>query len=178
MSHQLGNQGLKILGELPELRYLNLSLGQDTRHSKATVTGTATHGYFQKLRSCLLPDSLAQFVVNEEDSSVSFTMWGKWSDAPSFGSEMKQVSCCRVARAVMPNLEFLYFHVDARTLMECNNGSFDNLGMECLTSLQVLRVFLECWRAPAAAVEKEKAALRRAIQVHPNRPKLEIAVDY
>ncbi|KAJ1276950.1 hypothetical protein BS78_05G256000 [Paspalum vaginatum] len=164
----LDDQGLKILGGLPQLSYLELS----TWGGRATVTGTAAHGYFQKLRSCLLPDSMVHFVV-KEDLSASFTIWHRSYDGPAFGSKNKQ-DICGVAHAIMPNLESLYFEVVVRILTECNNGSCDNLGLECLTSLQKVRVDFDRRFVLVDVVEKEEGALRHAIQVHPNQPTLEI----
>ncbi|WVZ49802.1 hypothetical protein U9M48_001128 [Paspalum notatum var. saurae] len=161
---RVDDQCLKILGGLPELCYLQLF----TWGGRATVatTATDTQGYFLKLRSCLLPDSMIQFVVNEDDSSVSFTIWHRSDDAPEFAPKMMQASCRAAARAVMPKLEALYFRV--------NNGSHDNLGLERLACLQKVRVDLDCWDALVDVVKEEEAALRHAIQIHPNRPTLEI----
>nr|TKW22690.1 hypothetical protein SEVIR_4G244700v2 [Setaria viridis] len=171
--HEMGDQGLKILGELPELHYLKLTLS--TRCSRtATITGTAAHGYFQKLRSCSLPSSMVQFVVNKENSSVSFTIWKRnHDDASRFGFKRKQDNC-RVAGALMPNLEVLSFHIDVEELTDCKNGSCDNLGLECLPSLQKLSVALICCNVPDDVAVKEEAALRQSIHAHPNRPTLEI----
>jgi hypothetical protein len=50
---ELGDQGLKVLGGLPELCFLNMPVDSGT----ATLTGStaAAHGYFRKLRCLLLP---------------------------------------------------------------------------------------------------------------------------
>ncbi|KAJ1276951.1 hypothetical protein BS78_05G256100 [Paspalum vaginatum] len=171
---RVDDQCLKILGGLPELCYLQLF----TWGGRATIAATATdtHGYFLKLRSCLLPDSMIQFVVNEDDSSVSFTIWHRSDDAPEFAPKLTQDSCRAAARSatVMPNLEALYFRVHVRELTACENGSHDNLGLEHLTSLQKVRIDLDCWDALVDVVEEEEVALRNAIQIHPNRPTLEI----
>ncbi|KAK8448165.1 hypothetical protein SEVIR_8G238750v4 [Setaria viridis] len=175
--HEMGDQGLKILGELPELHYLKLTLSPRCS-STATITGTAAHGYFQKLRSCSFPLSTIQFVVNEEDSSVSFTI----TVSSRLGFKKKPDNC-RVAGALMPNLEVLCFRIN-----DCKNGSFDNLGLECLPSLQKLTVVFNDWDLPCDVAEnveaavrrtiqahrKVEAAVRRTIQAHPNRPTLEI----
>ncbi|KAJ1256962.1 hypothetical protein BS78_K262100 [Paspalum vaginatum] len=173
----LGDKGLKILGELPELLYLKLMLGMYLDSSRAMITGgTAAHVYFQKLRTCLLPDSLVQFVINK-DSSVSFTIWAGTRNrdvAPIFEPRKKQDSCIRVSRSVMPNLEELYFYAYVTKIVACNNVSCDNLGLECLASLKKVRVDFDCWCAPLDEVDKEEVAMRHAIQVHPNQPILQI----
>ncbi|XP_034569064.1 disease resistance protein RPP13 isoform X1 [Setaria viridis] len=167
---EMGDQGLKILGELPELHYLKLTLSTRCR-SKATITGTAAHGYFQKLRSCELPFSTVQFVVNE-DSSVSFTISTRVFHHSQFRFKKKQDNC-RVAGALMPNLEVLSFRNDVEELTDCN------LGLECLPSLQKLTVvLLTGWGLPDDVANnltgRVEAALRHTIQAHPNRPTLEI----
>jgi disease resistance protein RPM1 len=167
--HSLGDQAMEILGGLPELCHLYL-----LTKGRATLTGTAGRGYFQKLQSFLLIESTAYFVVNE-DSSVSLTIWHarRRNDAPAFAPRREQ-DTCRVAGAIMPNLQALLFEVDVAELTACNNGRCDNLGLEYLPSLQ--KVFVHLYRrgADADVLEKENAALRHAIQVHPNRPTLKI----
>ncbi|KAJ1276938.1 hypothetical protein BS78_05G255000 [Paspalum vaginatum] len=169
----LGDQGLQILDEMPNLCYLELH----DSNGRATITGTANQGYFKKLRSRRLKRSMIQFVVNE-DSGVSFTMWdSKISDnyPAAIDSKMKQDSSTR-ARTVMPNLEALSFQV-VGSIMACNNGSLDNLGLECLASLQKVTVSLYPGGAPGDVVQNQKAALRHAIQDHPNRPTLQFKYE-
>ncbi|KAJ1256610.1 hypothetical protein BS78_K342100 [Paspalum vaginatum] len=164
----LSNHDLQIQGGLPELYFLELSVWG----GRATLTGTTANGYFQKLRSCLLPDTMIQFVVSE-NSSVSFTIWHQSYDAPVFACRKNQYSF-RVEHALMPNLEVLYFEVVVKKLTACNNGSCDNLGLECLATIQEVRVDLDCRGVLNHVVEKEVAALRHVIQVHPRQPILEI----
>ncbi|WVZ49803.1 hypothetical protein U9M48_001129 [Paspalum notatum var. saurae] len=126
----LSDEDLEILGGLPELCYLRVA----TLEGRASLTGTESRGYFMKLRSCLLPESMVQFAVNE-DMSVSFTIWHESADAPNFGSKRKQEKV-RVVQAVMPKLGALSFGVNVAKLTACNNGSCDNLGLEYLACLQ------------------------------------------
>ncbi|KAJ1256602.1 hypothetical protein BS78_K341300 [Paspalum vaginatum] len=168
----LRNKDLEIMGGLPELSYLYLCT-----YKSATLTGTTDRGYFKKLRSCLLPNSTVHFVVNE-DSSVSFTFWYKGDDAPAFPFKRVKQDKCRVARAVMPNLEALLFAVNVLELTACNNGSCHNLGLEYLASLQKVTVHHhDFWLNPNSdadeLIERQKAALRRTIQALPNRPTLQ-----
>ncbi|WVZ49962.1 hypothetical protein U9M48_001273, partial [Paspalum notatum var. saurae] len=170
----IDEEGLKILGGLPELLYLRLTIFG--RH-RATLTDTAAHVYFPKLRSCLLHWSAVHFVVNSEAWSVSFY---SHSDPHAFDDSIKGKDKGRVAQAVMPNLEALYFNVNVGALTACKNGSCDNLGLQCLASLQKVTVMLNCWGVQFIdVVNKEEHALRHIIQhVHPNRPTLQIDAMY
>ncbi|KAL6640819.1 hypothetical protein ACP70R_021942 [Stipagrostis hirtigluma subsp. patula] len=157
----IDEQGLKILGALPELRSLGLSM-----KSTVTVANIAADGLFQKLRSCKFCFSTLQFVLNE-DSSVSFIVWNGMDDI-NFGS--KKMDYCRAAPAVMPNLEELEFKVHVMSMMKCK-GSYGNLGLEYLTSLQKVTVdysnYEDCSKAELMEAEAE---LRHAMDMHPNHP--------
>jgi hypothetical protein len=98
----LGEQGLKNLGALPELRYFSLS-------AHDTVTITVNDGFFCKLRSLVLQRSTVVFVLNE-DSGISFAIWYDegGNDAEAFGSHNGTVR----APTVMPNLQMLQINVD------------------------------------------------------------------
>ncbi|TVU06729.1 hypothetical protein EJB05_49957 [Eragrostis curvula] len=145
----MDEKGLKILGGLPKLSHLWL----DTS-SRVTLTIHAIdYGcFFQTLRFLSLPNSTVWFVLNK-NSSVSFTLWNAWH-YKDFGTETREVS----------------------TLSD-DNGSCDNLGLECIPSLQKVKVNLWCGGAIPDGVEKAEAALRKVIEVlHPNRPTLEMIV--
>ncbi|KAL6640816.1 hypothetical protein ACP70R_021939 [Stipagrostis hirtigluma subsp. patula] len=159
----MDEQGLKILGGLPELRYLRLST-----ESTVTVTNITTEGCFQKLRSFKLPCSMVEFALNEDYSTVSFTIWNGKDDI-AFGSRKKAE--CRAATAVMPNLQELCVCVNEVSMRECN-GNYDNLGLEYLTLLQKFRVFLKCEGTSDAELTETEASLKQAIDVHPNHPHL------
>ncbi|TVU06461.1 hypothetical protein EJB05_49678, partial [Eragrostis curvula] len=159
----MDEKGLKILGGLPKLSHLWL----DTS-SRVTLTIHAIdYGcFFQTLRFLSLPNSTVWFVLNK-DSSVSFTLWNAWH-YKDFGTETRE--------GVMPNLETLEFYAKVSTLSD-DNGSCDNLGLECIPSLQKVKVNLWCGGAIPDGVEKAEAALRKAIEVlHPNSPTLEMVV--
>ncbi|KAL6595541.1 hypothetical protein ACP70R_047881 [Stipagrostis hirtigluma subsp. patula] len=158
----MDEQSLTNLGGLPELRYLSLST-----ESTVTVTNIAAEGCFQKLRYCKIPSSMVRFVLHE-DSSVSFTIWNGKDDI-AFGSRKKDE--CRAAPPVMQNLEVLEFRVHVMSMRKCK-GSYDNLGLEYLTSLQETGVFFECKGTSNAAVMEAEASLKQAIDVHPNHPTL------
>ncbi|KAL6595537.1 hypothetical protein ACP70R_047877 [Stipagrostis hirtigluma subsp. patula] len=156
----MDEQGLTILGGLPELRYLRLST-----ESTVTLTNIAADGCFQKLRYCWVPASMVQFVLNK-DSSVSFTIWNGKDDI-AFGSRKEDE--CTAAPAVMPNLQELSFCVHEESMRECK-GSYDNLGLEYITSLQKVRVSYECQDTSNAEVMKAEALLKQAIGFHPSHP--------
>jgi len=73
----------------------------------------------------------------------------------------------------MPNLEELQFSVSVAKLMENNVVSFEGLGLDYLPSIRRVKVHFWCDGAFKEDVEREEAALRDAIQVHPNRPALQ-----
>jgi len=73
----------------------------------------------------------------------------------------------------MPNLEELQFSVSVEKWMENNVVSFEGLGLDYLPSIRRVKVDFWCDGAFKEDVEREEAALRDAIQVHPNRPALQ-----
>ncbi|CAM0145568.1 unnamed protein product [Urochloa decumbens] len=158
--------GLRILGELPELRYLYL-----TTLSTVALTITIADRCFQKLRSCLFDNSTVQIVLHEDTRSVSLCLWNG-SDGVNL-SRCKKDSCRVAAPAVMPNLEVLDFKVQVQGLMH-DNSICNNLGLEHITSLKKVKVRLCCDGALSEDVEKEKAALRHAVEAHPNQPTIEV----
>ncbi|KAL6870724.1 hypothetical protein ACP4OV_014572 [Aristida adscensionis] len=150
----MDEQDLKILGGLPELRYLNLSTD-----STVTVANIATDGCFQKLRYCEFRSSMVQFVL-KEDSSVSFTIWnGK--DNIAFSSRKKDE--CRVAPVIMPNLEVLSFRVFVASPKACR-AICCSIGLEYLTSLPKVEVCSE------SGEWNHRTTMSHGIIVHPNVP--------
>ncbi|TVU23892.1 hypothetical protein EJB05_26278 [Eragrostis curvula] len=155
-------KGLEFLARLPELCYLKL-----VTKSTATVSHiSASNGCFQKLRIFAMPSSMIQFQCKEEDSAVSFHIWNG-VDATPFGSAKHD--CSVPPSAVMPNLEVLNFRIFVRALKD-GNGDCANIGLQYLSSLQIVKVTLDCSGASAAEVEETEAALRKATEVHPNIP--------
>lgn len=107
-------QGLKALGGLPELYYLNLRTC-----TTATITrNTAADGCFQKLKSFVSCYSSVHFVANE-DSSASFTICAMHKSMV-IGTSRKKDDCRVVVPAivVMPNLEELEFGLSVKQLMQ------------------------------------------------------------
>ncbi|CAN6202986.1 unnamed protein product [Urochloa humidicola] len=167
----MDEQSMLALGGLPELRHLELST-----ESTVTVTSVATDGCFQKLRVCRLPSSAILFVLNK-DSSVSFTILnGRDKNDIVLGSSRQRR--CRRAPAgggVMPNLQDLLFNVDRLSMVKCK-GNFGNLGLEYLTSLKEVTVYIDCYGCFYELVMEAEAALRHAIDVHPNHPTLTLGL--
>ncbi|TVU38939.1 hypothetical protein EJB05_12336, partial [Eragrostis curvula] len=162
----MDEKGLEFVARLPELYFLSLNMSSTTTMSHIS----ASNGYFQKLRTCEIAVSMIQFQCEEEDSSVSFRIWNGF-DAMPFGSGKND--CSVTPSTVMPNLEVLSSRVFVRALKD-GNGDCANIGLQCLTSLQQVQVDLDCEGASAAEVEEAEAALRKANEVHPNRPTLSL----
>ncbi|XP_066339526.1 disease resistance protein RGA5-like [Miscanthus floridulus] len=157
-------QDLKVIGKMPELHDLLLPTS-----STVTISNIAEGGYFKKLRSCSMLSSMVQFLRNE-DSSVSFHMWNG-EDATPFGTRKDGEGS--VAPTVMPCLEFLEFFFFVQTMKYCN-GYCSSIGLEYLTALKKVTVRIGCQGASVVEVEEAEAALRRAAEVHPNHPTLEL----
>jgi disease resistance protein RPM1 len=162
---------LKILGGLPELRYLDLFM-----RSSATISNVSDSdaGYFQKLRHCVMDLSTVWFLPNKVGKSLSFHIWDGQDDifAMPFGPGKNNTNCntSTAAPAFMPHLQKLSFIVYVRALRDrCYS---DNFGLEYLPSLREIEVQILCTAAEVVQVE---AALRRAANVHPNRPILVIS---
>ncbi|TVU41656.1 hypothetical protein EJB05_15195, partial [Eragrostis curvula] len=148
---------LKVLGGLPELRFLRLKT-----HTTLSLIIPACDGFFRKLRFCMMCDSMVQFITNE-DSSVSFHMWNRHYGGVPFSSLTKNEKC-RAAPNFMPKVEFLGFKVPVGALKD-GNGTCDNLGLEHLSSLRKVEAWLDCRCAYTAEVEEVEAALRHAAEI-------------
>jgi len=166
---------LRAVGGLPQLRRLDLQAtvatwSSSSSGSTATVV-IAGDGFFQKLRRCSFSGWMVQFVVNEDSACVSFSLWkGKQQGAlAAFGSSTEDESSSRsVPPPVMPNLQYLEFHVPVRALYKDGNDSCHSLGLHCLPSLRNVTVYVDCEGASPDEVEKAEAELRHAAQLHPN----------
>ncbi|CAL4990764.1 unnamed protein product [Urochloa decumbens] len=68
--------GLRALGGLAELRYLELETQKSPMFCMATIANIAAgNGIFQKLKCWRLNGRMVQLVPNEDSTSVSFTIW-------------------------------------------------------------------------------------------------------
>jgi disease resistance protein RPM1 len=74
---------------------------------------------------------------------------------------------------LLPSAQDLGFVV--HSMREFKDGNDDGrFGLEYFASLQYVHVTILCNGASAAEVEEVEAAVRGAVDVHPNRPTLEV----
>uniref|UniRef100_K3ZH48 NB-ARC domain-containing protein n=1 Tax=Setaria italica TaxID=4555 RepID=K3ZH48_SETIT len=168
--------GLRALGALPELRFLELSTPRPSMACTATVANinTAPDGFFKKLRCCLLHGWMVQLVLNEDSNGVSFSIL-KGMGVVAFGSKTKDEYSRSIAPPpVMPNLQELWFDVLARALYKDGNRTCGDLGLKCLPSLRTIQIDVNCDGASTNDVEKAESELRNAAQLHPNGPRIEL----
>ncbi|CAL4990792.1 unnamed protein product [Urochloa decumbens] len=171
----LDEAGLRTLGRLPELHFLELRPILLMAFTATVANITAGDDFFLNLRCCDLGDCMVQLVVNEDSTSVSFSIWGGKGNMAVFGSKAEDESSRSVAPPpVMPNLQRLHFAVPVRALYKDGNGGCDNLRLECLPSLRNVEVDILCFGATDDDVEKAEAELRHAAQLHPKGPMLEL----
>ncbi|KAJ1257143.1 hypothetical protein BS78_K193600 [Paspalum vaginatum] len=78
-------------------------------------------------------------------------------------------------QGAMPRLEEITFGITVFEFKDANI-SFD-LGLENLASLQSVTVGIHCTDACSAEVDEAEDAIRRAIDIHPNHPKLLVKRD-
>ncbi|CAN6226858.1 unnamed protein product [Urochloa humidicola] len=166
--HHLDAQGdLRILRELPELQYLDLRVESVVQLvcTSATDDGACL---FRKLRHCnLYCFGGVRLLSSEEDSGGVSIHTGWLQGSMLLGSGRNK----DVAPTLLPSLQNLDFGIDVQDFKHNGNGS---VSLEYFASLQYGRVSINCEGASAAEVEQVEAALRRAADVHPNRPTLEV----
>ncbi|CAM0942649.1 unnamed protein product [Alopecurus aequalis] len=80
---------------------------------------------------------------------------------------------CRFLPGAMPSLESIEFDVHVRALKDAN-FDFDFGSLENLPCLREVRVFIDCENTTATEVDEVEAAVRRAVDIHPNHPILEV----
>ena len=171
--------GLRALVGLPELRYLRIVpafYGMPCDNKQAEVVNIAAHNvFFPKLRSLWLDCWMIQLATNDDLTSASFSIWRNGrQDAMVFDSKPKDgdrgSKVADPAPVVMPNLRLIEFTVPVRALYKDGHGTCDSLGLnlECLPSLQYVEANVDSERAFPDDVNKAKAELIRAVQLHPN----------
>jgi hypothetical protein len=74
----------------------------------------------------------------------------------------------------MPSVESIGFAVHVRPLVD-SSFDFDFSSLENLSLVDEVNFYLVCTGADAREVEEAEAAVRRAVQVHPNRPFLSLS---
>jgi hypothetical protein len=180
--------GLRVLGGLPDLRYLCIVPGDygTASHKQATVVNIAAHDvFFHKLRSLMLFGWMVQLATNNDSTSASLSIWREGQDAMVFDSKAEDGGRSKVAPApvVMPNLHVLEFTVPVRAFYNDGHGTCDNQGtylgldLECLPSLRFVRAYLDWKSAFPDDVSKAEAELRRAVRLHPNSSALRFHVN-
>ena len=89
------------------------------------------------------------------------------------GSE-KRKDGVNIVPTLLPSAHELSFHVSVREFKDVNDDDCGSLVLEYFASLQDVRVSIDCHGASAAEVEEREAALRHAVDVHPNHPTPEV----
>ncbi|CAO2153096.1 unnamed protein product [Urochloa humidicola] len=180
--YDMDEQGLRILGELPELRDLELQvLTPTTGLPWIPITDSTGDGYllFQKLRRCRLWSREVRFLLSTKDESGGSVSLRVRSVEASMISGSEWEGVCSGIAGMTPSAQKLEFTVTARGFKNSNenNGDWGSLDLEFFASVKNLRVEIDCKDATAAEVEEVEAALRRAAEVHPNRPTLVMLRD-
>ncbi|CAN6226864.1 unnamed protein product [Urochloa humidicola] len=161
-------QNLKILGKMPELRFLHL-ISRSSATIRNTAIGDSDVGYFQKLRYYRMDISTVWFLPERDGKSVSsFHIWNGKEDIsmPLFGGPGNK--CTAAAPPFMPSLQMISFIVYVRALRD--HCYCDSFGLEYLPSLREIDVDIICTAATDVEVVQVEAELRREANVHPNRP--------
>ncbi|CAO2150468.1 unnamed protein product [Urochloa humidicola] len=159
---------LRILGELPELQYLELFVESVVQLvcTSATDDGACL---FRKLRRCnLVWSGGVRLLSSEEDSGGVSIRMGFLEGSMLLGSGRNK----DVAPTLLPSVQKLRFWMTVQDFKD-GNGS---LGLEYFASLQNVSVTIPCEGASAADVEQLEAALQHAADVHPNRPTLRASI--
>ncbi|CAL4986574.1 unnamed protein product [Urochloa decumbens] len=169
----IDEQDLRILGGLPELRYLYLdvyntmdvvcNIGSTT--SDADAAGASY--LFQKLRRCIVHYFFVRVLPSKDDDCGSGSCRMFYMDASMLLSSQSGKG---VAPTLMPSAQVLKFSVHVPEFMDI----CDSFSLEYFASVRNVSVELDCAHASAALVGEAEAALRHAAYVHPNRPKLEV----
>ncbi|CAM0149560.1 unnamed protein product [Urochloa decumbens] len=164
---RLDAQGdLRVLGELPELHYLDLRV-DSTVELVRTSASDDDACLFRKLRRCnLYWYGGVRLMSRHEDSGGVSTRMEQLYGSMLLGSGRNK----DVAPTLLPSLQKLRLHMNLRDFKD-SNGS---VSLEYFTSLHNVKVDIDCDDASAAEVEQVEVELRRAADVHPNRPTLEV----
>jgi disease resistance protein RPM1 len=182
----MDEKDLRMLGKLPQLKFLCLaarnSIAVDC-NNKTTADDDAGC-LFQKLRRCTIRyyEGVRFLLPSQEDSgsSILFCMHNVTAFM-QYGSEREDTTICKAAAGLtptlMPSAQDLWFEIYVQEFIEDGNHDSDcvSLALEYFASLQNVEVSIHGNGASSAAeVEQVEAALHRAADAHPNRPRLEL----
>ncbi|CAN6226854.1 unnamed protein product [Urochloa humidicola] len=153
-------EDLRILGELPELHFLELHV-----HSNVLLECTGATdddaclfrmpAYFRKSGGFRI-----RLLSCEEESGCISIRTGTLEGSMLLGSERNKY----VAPTLLPSVQDLWLEIRVR--------GFKHFSLEYFASLQYVKLVIRCEGASAAEVEQVEAALGYAADVHPNRPTL------
>jgi disease resistance protein RPM1 len=179
----MDEQDLRNLGGLPQLRFLHLDVHSITAEVDCNNSRTDDDGccLFQNLIRCSIKSRVVRLLLPSQEgssSSVSFCMLNVEASM-RLGSERADSVCkaAGVAPTLMPSVQELSFLIYLKEFIEDGNQDQDrvSLAMEYFASLQDVSVSIDTndyvYRDDADE-EQVKAALRHAVDVHPNRPTL------
>jgi disease resistance protein RPM1 len=183
----MDEQDLRILGKLPQLRFLELvvqnSIAEVDCNNKTTTDDDGCC-LFPKMRSFTIwyYEGVRFLLPSQEasGSSVSFCMPSVRASM-QYGSEREDTTICKAAAGptptLMPSAQKLLFTLYAQEFIKDGNHDNDrvSLALEYFASLQNIDVDIYYDGASSATeVKQVEAALRRAADAHPNRPRLEL----
>jgi disease resistance protein RPM1 len=168
-------EDMRILGGLPQLCFLDLGVDSIAEVGCNNTRTDDDACLFQKLRRCSLRYTGVRLLLpsQEDSSSVSFSMWNV--DA-SMVLGSKTQDAAGVAPTLMPSIQKLGFTVCVQEMKDGNhNDDCVSLALEYFASLHNVKVCIDCDDdSSRAEVEQVEAVLRRAADLHPNRPTLEV----
>jgi hypothetical protein len=183
----MDEQDLRIIGKLPQLKFLYLvvhnSIAEVDCNNNNTTTDDDGCCLFQKLRSFTIwcYEGVRFLLPSQEGSgsSVLFCMHNLKASM-QYGSEREDTTICKAAGltpTLMPSAQELLFTLYAQEFIKDGNHDSDcvSLALEYFASLQNVAVIIYRDGASSAAeVEQVEASLRRAADGHPNRPTLRV----
>jgi disease resistance protein RPM1 len=177
----MDEQGLRILGGLPQLHFLDLVV-----YSIAEVVCDNTRAdddacIFQNLRRCSIWYKGVRFLLPSQEESRSVSFCTRYVGASMILGSQWEDTLCRavgVAPTLMPSAQKLWFTVCVQEFIK-DVGNHDDgwvsLALGYFASLQNVQALIDSDDGTSAAdVEQVEAALRRAADVHPNRPTVQV----
>jgi disease resistance protein RPM1 len=182
----MDEQDLRIIGKLPQLRFLYLAVHNSIAEvdcNNKTTTDDDGCCLFQKLRSFSIwhREGVRFLLPSQEDSdsSVLFFMHSVRANM-ILGSQREDTvrnKAAGLSPTLMPSAQELWFWVYAQEFIKDGNHNNDciSLALDYFGLLQNVHVKIcRDGASSAAEVEQVEAALRCAVDGHPNRPTLQV----